>query len=74
MDRTDQYVGGDAELRVQLANHFNRQAPRAIEHFGHPRAGAEYLFQIFASQVLLLHSKRDRFEWIGRIHGVVLGW
>jgi hypothetical protein len=56
---------------VQATDHCNRQSTLSVEDLGDPGARADYPFQVSSREPLLLHTKFDRLDRIGRIHGMV---
>ena len=57
---------------MQAPDHGNRKIALAIQHFGHPRAGADDRLQILAGEPLLLHTEFDSLDGVGRVHGIML--
>ena len=63
--RPYQYLGRNAELVVQTADHVDRQASAAVEHLRNPGARTEDPLQILAGKALLLHPEFDRLDRSG---------
>src|SRR5438309_9884528 len=69
--RAYQYLGRNAQLIVQAADHVDRQPTTAVEHLGNPGTSTENALQILAREALLLHPEFDRLDRVGRINRMV---
>jgi hypothetical protein len=61
---------------VQAADHVDRQASAAIEHFGDAGPGAENALQILSREPLLLDPELDRLDrirWVDRVMLALIG-
>ena len=72
--RTDKYIGGNAKVLMQTADHIDRQAAFSVHDFRDACACSNQRFEIFSGQALLLHPELDRFNRVGRIHWIVPGF
>ncbi len=66
--------GGDAEAGVEGADHTEAEGALAVEDFGDLAFAGDVSGEVGGFESELLHAKFDRFNGIGRWHGVVLGF
>src|SRR6266403_2563932 len=69
--RTDKYIGGNAKVLMQTADHIDRQAAFSVHDFRDACACSNQRFEIFPGQAKLLHPELDGFDRVGRIHWIV---
>jgi redox-regulated HSP33 family molecular chaperone len=70
-DPSQQTLVGNTQSLMQALHHTEAQGTLAIQHLGHPTAGADIGLEIAWRKPLLLHSELDRIDRIGRTDRVM---